>query len=102
MTDLNALLTDLDTNQLDQLKTLIDQRRKVLLLEELKGLGLGSAVAFTNNVRPKYLAGVTGTVAGFAGRDKVSIKIDDIWMSQARIGRFGSTITAPLSLIQLR
>lgn len=101
MTDLAARLEGLDAKELDQLKVLLENRRKEVMLEALKGLGLGSAVVFTHSVRPKYLAGITGTVAGFAGKDKISVKVDELWLHDNRIRRFGPTITTPLSLVAL-
>ena len=59
----------------------------------LAELSVGTKVKF-GNLRPKYLIGMQGTVAGFKGANvKVTLPHS--------VGKFGTTVVCPASLLEI-
>lgn len=77
---------------LDNLSTAISQRKSDKA-PKARDFKIGDPVRYIDGVRPKYLAGVSGKIVDIR-RTKVTVGLDK------PIGRFGSRIVTPTSLIE--
>lgn len=88
----NAVRSGSFDEALGAIVNVIQLRRQQLAADLAIALKPGDRVRISSNVRPKYLAGVAGTVLGHSDRG-LSIELD-----QSR-GRFGRRITCAATIL---
>jgi hypothetical protein len=82
---------DLDYNDLAGLgQTISKKRRMIASSQKLK---IGDRVELVY-IKPKYLAGVRGTITGGAGRGKAKVRLD------YQVGRFAQNLTVHLESLK--
>lgn len=104
LTDLiETIVTGAADDQLSILDKAIKERKALLSQQKsaiLKvTLGEGSRVRFTDNIRPKYLAGVGATIVKVNPK-KVLLKVDERPTPFTKGDWFGRKLNCPLSLIE--
>lgn len=93
MTILSEILNGDHDAILDQITKAVQERREWRGRTLLYAAQKGDRVRISQNVRPKYLAGITGVITHI-GPDKATIDV-----GHAR-GRFGRIINIPPALIE--